>query len=318
MAEKVRSRLSTINLPASSNADTLWAALANHPDGQQVFTQLDQFLAEYGYLSEVATDIAVPTWQESPQPVRELFAQYLSQPEASESQVEATSQPKPRATGWRSHQVQARLNLKGQVAEVYNRLLAELRGCFVALEKRWLAAGNLQFPGDIFFLTWDEIRRQITDPLPVTVISAKIGAAKAYWQRQHEQRVPYLVYGQTTVDSTPAESAIAPAAGILKGIGASTGQVEGTVCVLNRLPDSLPEINGQTILVVPYTDAGWSPLLARIGGLISEVGGQLSHGAIIAREYGIPAVMEVADATCRLSTGQRVRIDGRHGTIEIL
>ncbi len=71
-------------------------------------------------------------------------------------------------------------------------------------------------------------------------------------------------------------------------------------------------------MVVPYTDAGWSPLLARIGGLIAEVGGQLSHGAIIAREYGIPAVMDVADATHRLTTGQRVRIDGQRGTIEIL
>ncbi|MGB3670149.1 MAG: PEP-utilizing enzyme, partial [Phormidesmis sp.] len=77
-------------------------------------------------------------------------------------------------------------------------------------------------------------------------------------------------------------------------------------------------IDAQTILVVPYTDAGWSPLLARIGGLISEVGGQLSHGAIVAREYGIPAVMDVTDATHRLTTGQRVRIDGQRGTIEIL
>ncbi len=88
--------------------------------------------------------------------------------------------------------------------------------------------------------------------------------------------------------------------------------------MLRRLPTSAADIDEQTILVVPYTDAGWSPVLSRIGGLIAEVGGQLSHGAIVAREYGIPAVMDVTDATRRLTDGQRVRIDGQHGTIEIL
>jgi pyruvate,water dikinase len=72
------------------------------------------------------------------------------------------------------------------------------------------------------------------------------------------------------------------------------------------------------ILVVPYTDAGWAPLLARAQGLISEVGGRLSHGAIIAREYGIPAVMDVAHATQRLHDGQWVRLDGEKGTVQIL
>jgi pyruvate,water dikinase len=70
--------------------------------------------------------------------------------------------------------------------------------------------------------------------------------------------------------------------------------------------------------VVPYTDAGWSPLLARAGGIIADVGGRLSHGAIIAREYDIPAVMDVHGATQILKDGQRVRIDGQSGRVEIL
>ncbi|NEZ54292.1 PEP-utilizing enzyme, partial [Adonisia turfae] len=92
---------------------------------------------------------------------------------------------------------------------------------------------------------------------------------------------------------------------------------EGKVQVLNTLDTTVP-IDQNTILVVPYTDAGWAPLLANLGGLIAEVGGQLSHGAIVAREYGIPAVMDVTDVTQRLRTGQRVRIDGQQGTVEIL
>ena len=77
-------------------------------------------------------------------------------------------------------------------------------------------------------------------------------------------------------------------------------------------------LDRETILVVPYTDSGWMPVLARVGGLIAEVGGRLSHGAIVAREYRIPAVMDVQHATEILKDGQRVRINGQLGTIEIL
>ncbi len=81
---------------------------------------------------------------------------------------------------------------------------------------------------------------------------------------------------------------------------------------------NIGEINRETILVVPYTDAGWTSMLVQVGGIISEVGGSLSHGAIIAREYGIPAVMDIPQATQLLRDGQKVRLDGQTGIIEIL
>ena len=93
--------------------------------------------------------------------------------------------------------------------------------------------------------------------------------------------------------------------------------MEGYVLVVRSL-QSVGEITSETILVVPYTDSGWSPLLASAGGLIAEVGGRLSHGAIVAREYGIPAVMDVHDAMTLFKNGQRVRIDGQLGIIELL
>ncbi len=305
-------------LPPPSNSASLFAALAEHPEGHLVFDQIDRFLENYGYLSEVATDIAVPTWRESPQPVRELFTQFLLNQETTQSPDVSRPGASPIA-GWKVRQVQARLDLKGRVAEVYDRLLASLRACFVELESRWLSTGQLEIQGDIFFLTWKEVQAQLKTPLPAEKLRLKVHIAKAQWQRQSEHRVPYLIYGQSdAVDIAHAAALLPPAAGILKGIGASAGQIEGTVQVLETLTDSIAEINDQIILVVPYTDAGWSPLLAQIGGLIAEVGGQLSHGAIVAREYGIPAVMDVTDATHRLTTGQRVRIDGQRGTVEIL
>ena len=69
---------------------------------------------------------------------------------------------------------------------------------------------------------------------------------------------------------------------------------------------------------MPYTDSGWAAVLARAGGLIAEVGGRLSHGAIVAREYGMPAVMDVENATDLLRDGEWVRVDGARGVVEIL
>lgn len=294
--------LKTLALELRSNAANPQSPIPPH--------LIEPFLTQYGYLSAIATDIAIPTWRESPQPVYDLLDQYRQDPH-----LQATEPTAP-ATGWKARQVQARLDLKGRVAEVYNRLLAALRACFIELESQWLADQRLVEPSDIFFLTWDQVLTEID--LPTTDLSIQVKAAKALWQQQGEYRVPALVYGQAPPLPVSKAGFKALASGTLQGIGASSGNIEGTLLVLTGLPETSVEVDAQTILVVPYTDAGWSPLLARIGGLIAEVGGQLSHGAIIAREYGIPAVMDVTDATHRLTTGQRVRLDGSLGTIEIL
>ncbi|MGA7932828.1 MAG: PEP-utilizing enzyme, partial [Kovacikia sp.] len=130
------------------------------------------------------------------------------------------------------------------------------------------------------------------------------------------ETIPFLVYGDDPPAPTPTTHNW-QSAQRLQGIAASPGQAEGRVRVVRSLTN-LPDIDRQTILVVPYTDSGWAPLLARAGGLIAEVGGRLSHGAIVAREYRIPAVMDIHHATTLLHDGQQVRIDGQQGTVEIL
>ncbi|MFP4120389.1 MAG: glycerol-3-phosphate acyltransferase [Coleofasciculus sp.] len=294
------------------NPASVFTALSEIPDAQSVLEQFDQFLAQYGYLSDVATDIAVPRWKEDPRPIRQLFAQFLCDPPP------ATKPPKRQR--WKAEVVQARLNLKGRVTEVYSQFLAYLRWSFVALEKRWLESGLLSEAGDIFFLEFAEIQRLIAES--DRVLREELPRLIHYRRSlldEHRQlvSVPPLVYGNPPAVSLLMQTQSEPAQQRLMGIGASAGQVEGWVRVLNNL-QSVPEIDRQTILVVPYTDSGWAPLLARAGGLIAEVGGRLSHGAIVAREYGIPAVMDIHNATHKFRNGQRVRIDGRSGIVEVL
>lgn len=293
------------------------AALAETSRGRAIIDQLNQLLERYGFLSEVGTDIAVPTWKETPELLWQQFEQFCLHP---------TPQATPPLQTGKTRRVQRRITLKGRVTEVYSRLLAELRWSFVALEKCWLASGLLATEGDIFFLEFDEIRGLVEgaqpggDRHPVTGdrdrITKLIARRRAQLETDRElQAVPFLVYGEDP--PVPVIIHDWQASQHLRGIGASPGQAEGQVRIMRTL-ESAPDIGKNTILVVPYTDSGWAPLLARAAGIIAEVGGRLSHGAIVAREYRIPAVMDVHNATHLLKDGQKVRIDGQQGTVEIL
>ncbi|MEL6383150.1 MAG: PEP-utilizing enzyme, partial [Cyanobacteria bacterium J06626_18] len=315
LATGARTLLSEAKLERITNAASLFAELAENKDGSTVIDQFNQFLERYGYLSEVGTDIAVPTWQEAPYPVRELFAQFV----LSSSPPKASAQSAPASTR-KQAMIQRRLHLKGQVTEVYSRLLAELRGCFVALEARGIEAGWLRAEKDIFFLNYVEVRSQLTqsdEHLPGDLTAVVAARRYRYEQDEMLDPIPYLVYGNEPPNLARYTPTPQSGSQSFQGIAASPGQIEGTVRVLKNL-QAVEDINRSTILVVPYTDAGWAPLLARAGGLIAEVGGRLSHGAIVAREYGIPAVMDVTEATQRFQDGQRVRLDGAAGTVEIL
>src|SRR5213078_3528499 len=103
----------------------------------------------------------------------------------------------------------------------------------------------------------------------------------------------------------------------LQGVPLSAGIAEGVALVLDRPSlDALPP--EPYILVCPSTDPAWVPLFVQARGLVMETGGVLSHGAIVAREFGLPAVAGIADVHRRLKTGQRLRIDGATGTVQVL
>ena len=302
-------------------------------DRSLIQSALQSFLQEYGYLSEVGTDIAVPTWQEQPEIVENLLLQFLD-----DTSILPDSSYGKKVSGFGGITVQQRLDLKGQVTIVYSRLLAELRACFVTLEQQWITSGLLQQSGDIFYLEFTEIKTIVSgsqdrphppapspkkgEGEPDLDITQKINDRRQHFTDYQTLTIPSLVYGFNPPDlgisaDIPLDRLAQP--NRIQGIGASQGIVEGVikrVKSFQSLPQILATIDRQTILVVPYTDSGWAPLLAQAGGLIAEVGGQLSHGAIVAREYGIPAVMNVSNALNLFQDGDRVRLDGSLGTID--
>ena len=298
------------------SAPSLFAMLAELPDGESILEQFQDWLKHYGYLSETATDIAVPRWQENPRPARSLFTQFFfnEQPAHQNSQASQGNQ------GWKEKNLQQRLNLKAEVAEVYNRLLAHLRWSFLALEGIWLETGLLSEQGELFFLKLSEVRHLVKndDPKLREELSQRLrDRQNCFAEDEKLPAVPYVVYGNPPERDSVIVSPKLKSQQRWQGIAASSGQAMGRVKVINDLSQPIT-VNKETIIVVPYTDAGWSVVLTQAGGLISEFGGRLSHGAIIAREYGLPAVMDIPNAVQIFQDGQLVKIDGQTGTVELL
>ena len=103
----------------------------------------------------------------------------------------------------------------------------------------------------------------------------------------------------------------------VKGVGASTGQAKGRVCIV-RSPEEFYKLEKGDILVCTYTDPEWTPLFALAAGVVVDTGGTLSHAAIVAREYGIPAVLATGDATLKLKDGDMILVNASDGTVSIL
>lgn len=309
LAADAKQILDDDHIDYNGEPEKIFEQLAKTTAGERILFEFDELIQDYGYLSEVGTDISVPTWRENPQPVRQLFVQLIKAGQIPDLDDSRSQQ---------QNLVQRRVDLKGRVTEVYSRLLAELRWTFLALEEIWLQSRVLLQPGDIFFLELDEIRHLVihSDVAVRNHLLELIAHRRSqFLQDSQIPQIPPVVYGHNPPQ--PITPVINLADNILLGIPASLGQIQGRVKILRTL-QAVHDIDKNTILVVPYTDSGWVPVLVQAGGFIAEAGGKLSHGAIIAREYGIPAVMDVQNATYLLQDGQEVRIDGYKGTVEIL
>ncbi|MEG4498202.1 glycerol-3-phosphate acyltransferase [Microcoleus sp. F10-C6] len=308
-------------------AQKLRQAAVSQPDETVSFAHLAQIFAEspalqaefkkwldiYGYLSEVGTDIAVPTWREQPEIYQKLLITMAQKAETN--LVEKRKLGLTFGQKWRLDKCQERAIVKNEISEIYARLLAHLRWTFLEIEACGLAMQVFQESGDIFYLEFGEIQQWIRSGASVS-FQDTISQRRDRLVADRDRPIPPVVYGNLLPNSQKRAIELATSeTNIIQGIPASIGRVEGFVKICRTASTDLGE---NAIAVVPYTDAGWAPLLLGATAIIAEVGGQLSHGAIIAREYKIPAVMNISEATTRLRDGQKVRVDGYLGTVELL
>jgi pyruvate,water dikinase len=190
--------------------------------------------------------------------------------------------------------------------------LAEVRKQLRQVGEALADAGSIGHPDDVFFLDIGEAHQGLGEGIDLHQLVTQ--RREAYALELERRHVPRMLLADGT--EPEAVHPVGPAAavpGALAGSPASAGTVTASARVI--LDPVGAHLEPGEILVAPSTDPGWTPLFLTAGGLVMEMGGPNSHGAVVAREYGIPAVVGVPDATLVLSTGQRITVDGGAGTI---
>ena len=285
---------------------------------------LEDFLEKHGHRSVSEFELAQPRWREDPSYVEQIIASFHTNPNANPMkhlQSQRTHRekakrrlarlPVSKAAAFRK-QINKVLDLTQRYmpfresTKFYLMLGYELiRNALLELDRRY------QLDGGIFYLVPDELDRLIEGE----DLELMIAERKTTRSRLLKIELPDVIYSDL-LNRVGAPQAI-EAKDEIQGVGVSVGVATGEAYVLREAADA--EIAGKNyILVCPSTDPGWTPLFLHAAALVMEYGGMLSHGAIVAREYGIPAVVNVAAATQRFQSGQRLRVDGSRGIVSIL
>ncbi|MBC1524021.1 phosphoenolpyruvate synthase [Listeria booriae] len=173
-------------------------------------------------------------------------------------------------------------------------------------------AGIIKEPEDIFYLDFEELYEVVrTKQLDYTIITTR----KADYNQFDKLTPPRVLTSDGEIITGKYKRENLPSDAII-GLPVSSGTIEGRARVILNMADAYLEEGD--ILITPFTDPSWTPLFVSIKGLVTEVGGLMTHGAVIAREYGLPAVIGVENATTHIQDGDRIRVNGTEGYIEIL
>ncbi len=297
--------------------------------------ELADFLRTYGHRGVAEIDLGLPRWSENPTYLLGVLANYLQldNPEAApDVQFQRVTQEaeamvaeltrRARKRGWlRAKLVHFCLrrirDLSGlREAPKYTivLLLAGMRRFLLSIGEELMRAGRLESAEDIFFITLAEAH----EALGGQDMRARVREHRVSYERESGRRhIPRVLLSDGTEPEAEAQTmAGATTDGILKGTPASAGIVTAAARVI--LDPVGARLEPGEILVTPSTDPGWTPLFLTAGGLVMEMGGPMSHGAVVAREYGIPAVVGVPDAIERITTGQQITVDGSQGTVTLV
>jgi phosphohistidine swiveling domain-containing protein len=190
------------------------------------------------------------------------------------------------------------------------RLLSKLKIVLVKAGDPLQESGRIDASADIWFLTIPEMMEALVSD--ENDLKRLISKRRSEFEHYQHLTPPRVITSEGEVPAVHLERAEAPD-GALIGSPVSAGVVEGIAKVV--LDPSVEALNPGEILVAPFTDPGLTPLFVNAAGLVTEVGGMMTHGSVVAREYGIPAVVGVIDATKLIKTGQRIRLYGNTGII---
>ena len=313
--------------------ESIRTALPSVAAGPEFLDRWREFMSRHGHHTRAEIELLNPRWRETPDAVLDMVRAYLQGIDAinpvalhqerrkERRELSATLLPKLRNPLKRwlfrvfvegaQRGCVVRENVKSEAV----RRFAHGRVVLLELGKRWRKRGTLVDAEDVLFLRFEEIG-------PVSLGQAQfdvrqtIAERRAEFEKNKKIIPPTVVVGRFDPERYTADG-VDSSARTLTGLGVSSGVATGRARVILR-SDTTEHVRPGEILVAPFTDPGWTPYFLHAAAIVMDLGGLLSHGSIIAREYGIPAVANVGPATRIIRTGQRLHVDGNRGEVRIL
>jgi phosphohistidine swiveling domain-containing protein len=294
---------------------------------------LEEFLSRHGYRAVAEIDVGMPRWSDDPTYVLGVLANYLrlEDPDlapnvqfsrgsrAAEatvtrivSRVRRRSRLRAAAVRFALGRVRELVGMRETHKDYLVRVLAHVREQLRAVGAELADRRLLAEAEDVFFLDLVQTRAALAGADFRAVVAQR---REDYEGELRRRQVPRVMLSDGTQTEALASPGHEPAEGQLAGTPASAGTVTAVARVV--LDPVGAYLEPGEILVAPSTDPGWTPLFLTASGLVMEMGGSNSHGAVVAREYGIPAVVGVPDATLRIATGQRITVVGATGRVEL-
>lgn len=332
---KMAQRINDLGLAGvilDNNSKTALDLLRRNGKAESVIKMLDSFLMEHGHRCPYEAEWLNPRWSDAPEQVIELIAGYIRNSDHLGHDESIGTQRREKTKTWIDSQLglfrrwifnillnrsQRAIRQRDNGKSHAIKASYPARCIAVQIGQRWKKRGWLERPEDIFFLTVPDVEKIIDsdDPAAAGFDLHKLVVERRdiyeYWLKKEApdnigpDGLPIVMQpGKNSAENT------------LQGIAVSSGHVQGTVRII-RDPQKALKLQSDEILVTRATDAGWSAVFPLIAGLVTEIGGILSHAAILAREYYLPAIVNVNDATRRLKDGQRITIDCTKGCIYI-
>jgi pyruvate,water dikinase len=299
---------------------TTLSSLRAEPAASEFMAAFDALVERHGTRSQ-SWDLISPTWRERPEAPLALVRAQLAANSLAPREVAAASEARRDAARERAlaalpsdqhaafqgalDQLQGLVDIREDRAYWQMTLGGEVRGALLRIGAALAAKGRIGAADDLLFLEPRDIQGASGD------LRALVAQRRAEWTRWFEFQPPEKIGTLTAPQEQPASSPRE-----LHGSPASRGVVSGPARII-RTPEEGARLRAGDILVCAMSTPAWTPLFAIVAGVVTETGGPLSHPAITAREYGIPAVVAVKGATRRISEGQLVTVDGAAGTVAL-
>jgi rifampicin phosphotransferase len=335
-ATEIRANAEAADAFRSSEASTLAQRYQNGTLPSTAQTVIARFMERYGMRGTGEIDFGQPRWREDPTPIMHTLQSYLNIDEASAPDTlfakgeqaasnaieNIAAKARNQSVGWLKEKMargaarRVRLLMGARESPKFFaiRTMGIARKALLEAGEEFAQAGTIERADDLVFLNMDELEALAKNESRDW--KALIAERRSIYERELRRRqVPRILVsdGRAFYEGLGSET---DSDDVITGSPVSPGVAEGNVHII--FDPSGAQLAPGEILVCPGTDPAWTPLFMAAGGLITEVGGMMTHGSVVAREYGIPAVVGVHQATTRLRNGQRIRIDGTAGKIVVL